>query len=216
MARNPYLYRGYRYDHETGLYYLNSRYYDPETGRFINADVYASTGDSSIACNMFAYCSNNPVNAVDPSGNIANTTIILIASIIVGVAVTATTAYEMQKSGADVKDTVFYSLGYGILAFGTVYTFGTSAYGLYYSMASYCGYTPVTQIGPTKGVDLVPTQSVEAQPTGIDVAEQLQKCEDDANRAYSGTGHVVGTLKHEAFRENVKALNNPNLLAEGS
>ncbi len=37
-AQNPYRYRGYRYDTETGLYYLNSRYYDPELGRFINAD----------------------------------------------------------------------------------------------------------------------------------------------------------------------------------
>ena len=43
IARNPYLYRGYRYDAETGLYYLNSRYYDPRTGRFINADVFVST-----------------------------------------------------------------------------------------------------------------------------------------------------------------------------
>ncbi len=68
VTRNPYLYRGYRYDHETGLYYLNSRYYDPETGRFVNADVYASTGDSSIACNMFAYCRNNPVSKIDGDG----------------------------------------------------------------------------------------------------------------------------------------------------
>ena len=68
-ANNPYLYRGYRYDHETGLYYLHSRYYDPETGRFLNADVFLSTGDSSIACNMFAYCFNNPVNMEDQTGN---------------------------------------------------------------------------------------------------------------------------------------------------
>ena len=68
LARNPYLYRGYRYDSETGLYYLNSRYYDPETGRFINADGFVSTGQGILGSNMFAYCLNNPVNGYDPGG----------------------------------------------------------------------------------------------------------------------------------------------------
>ena len=40
---NPLRYRGYVYDTETGLYYLQSRYYDPEIGRFLNADAFAST-----------------------------------------------------------------------------------------------------------------------------------------------------------------------------
>ena len=43
---NPLRYRGYVYDHETGLYYLQSRYYDPEIGRFINADALVSTGQA--------------------------------------------------------------------------------------------------------------------------------------------------------------------------
>ena len=53
---------------ETGLYYLQSRYYDPEMGRFINADAYASTGQGLLGNNMFAYCSNNPVMGFDPHG----------------------------------------------------------------------------------------------------------------------------------------------------
>ena len=65
---NPLRYRGYVYDTETGLYYLNSRYYNPETGRFINADGYVSTGQGFSGHNMFVYCGNNPVNRVDPSG----------------------------------------------------------------------------------------------------------------------------------------------------
>ena len=60
LARNPYLYRGYRYDSETGLYYLNSRYYDPETGRFINADGLINQG-FPFGNNLFVYCGNNPV-----------------------------------------------------------------------------------------------------------------------------------------------------------
>ena len=64
---NPFRYRGYYYDAESGLYYLNSRYYDPETGRFLNADGIIGSG-GIIGYNMFAACNNNPVMLSDPSG----------------------------------------------------------------------------------------------------------------------------------------------------
>ena len=67
---NPLRYRGYYYDTESGLYYLQSRYYDPATCRFINADGYASTGQGVWGCNMFAYCNNDPVNLNDSKGNV--------------------------------------------------------------------------------------------------------------------------------------------------
>lgn len=56
---NPFRYRGYYYDSESNLYYLNSRYYNPDWGRFINADVYVATGQGINSYNMFAYCFNN-------------------------------------------------------------------------------------------------------------------------------------------------------------
>ena len=65
---NPFRYRGYCYDTETGLYYLNSRYYDPTTQRFLNGDGYASTGQGILAMNMFSYCGNNPINYQDSDG----------------------------------------------------------------------------------------------------------------------------------------------------
>ena len=65
---NPLRYRGYVYDRETKVYYLQSRYYNPEIGRFISADAYASTGQGILGNNMFAYCGNNPVNRIDPTG----------------------------------------------------------------------------------------------------------------------------------------------------
>ena len=65
---NPLRYRGYVYDQETGLYYLQSRYYNPTICRFINADAFTSTGQGIIGNNMFAYCGNNPVMYVDFSG----------------------------------------------------------------------------------------------------------------------------------------------------
>lgn len=66
---NPLRYRGYVYDVETGLYYLQSRYYDPQVGRFLNADIFYSTGQGFVGNNMFAYCGNTPVSNYDPTGN---------------------------------------------------------------------------------------------------------------------------------------------------
>lgn len=65
---NPLRYRGYVYDEETQLYYCQSRYYDPATGRFINADAFASTGQGLLGYNMFTYCLNNPVLFSDHTG----------------------------------------------------------------------------------------------------------------------------------------------------
>ncbi len=67
---NPLRYRSYVYDTETGYYYLQSRYYDPEIGRFINADAFASTGQGMLNNNMFVYCLNNPTFYVDEAGYI--------------------------------------------------------------------------------------------------------------------------------------------------
>ena len=65
---NPFRYRGYYYDTETGLYYLQSRYYNPAWGRFLNADGYINANGDLTGYNMYAYCSNNPIMYVDPTG----------------------------------------------------------------------------------------------------------------------------------------------------
>ena len=65
---NPLRYRGYYYDAELEMYYLQSRYYDPMVGRFINADVYISSGKGILGDNLFTYCLNNPVNMLDVDG----------------------------------------------------------------------------------------------------------------------------------------------------
>ena len=66
---NPFRYRSYYYDKETEFYYLNSRYYNPEMGRFLNADSVIGANQDLLAYNLYAYASNNPVNFSDPSGN---------------------------------------------------------------------------------------------------------------------------------------------------
>ncbi len=64
----PFRYRGYVYDRETGWYYLQSRYYDPTACRFISADVLLSTGQGVLGHNAYAYCGNNPVHRIDSEG----------------------------------------------------------------------------------------------------------------------------------------------------
>lgn len=65
---NPIRYRSYYFDSETNFYYLNSRYYSPEMCRFLNADGVIGANQDIHAYNLFAYCSNNPINFCDPSG----------------------------------------------------------------------------------------------------------------------------------------------------
>lgn len=67
---NPFRYRGYIYDDETGLYYLKSRYYDPQTDRFLNEDdtAYIGATGTILSTNVFSYCENDPVNMIDYCG----------------------------------------------------------------------------------------------------------------------------------------------------
>ena len=68
-AENEVCYTGGIYDHSTGLYYLNARYYNPEDGRFVTEDTYRGETAKPETGHLYAYCANNPVNYVDPSGH---------------------------------------------------------------------------------------------------------------------------------------------------
>lgn len=95
---NPFRYRGYMYDTDTGLYYLQSRYYDPKTGCFINADSpeYTDTySGSPLSTNMFAYCENNAINSIDPSGTDA---VLLFQTDAVGIFGHAALIYQYKGS----------------------------------------------------------------------------------------------------------------------
>ena len=73
-------YKGYIYDEETKLYYLISRYYDPEIGRFISPDSVEYIEPNSISgLNLYVYCCNDPINMYDPSGNFAISIGLLLA-----------------------------------------------------------------------------------------------------------------------------------------
>ena len=114
MKDNPFRYRGYYYDTSIGLYYLNSRYYDPETGRFLNEDLVSYLEPETIGgINLYAYCLNDPVNNIDPSGHLVMTLLIAmgIGAAIGGIA-SAITGAIAGKRGLDL---FLHSLGGAVL-----------------------------------------------------------------------------------------------------
>ena len=68
-CNNPYRYAGYRYDGETGLYYLNARYYDATTARFMSEDTYSGQANDPLSLNLYTYCHNEPIMYEDPTGH---------------------------------------------------------------------------------------------------------------------------------------------------
>ena len=69
IADNPIRYAGYQYDEETGLYYLNARYYDSKIARFISEDTYRGDASDPLSLNLYTYCHNEPVMYWDPTGH---------------------------------------------------------------------------------------------------------------------------------------------------
>lgn len=114
---NPLRYRGYYYDTETGLYYLQSRYYDPEVGRFINPDVFATTDvDGVLSANMFAYCENNPIRNSDFSGALFG---LDPASAIIGAATGAITSLISGIASGDRGKDLIWDVALGAAAGAT-------------------------------------------------------------------------------------------------
>ena len=133
---NPFRYRSYYYDSDIQMYYLQSRYYDPEVGRFINCDDvhYIGTTQTELSYNAFAYCGNDPVNCSDPSGTIAMSTCIIIgvvAGAVIGGTIGGVISYKKYKSvrwkyifigavaGAAIGGAAGYAIGIAIGASAT-------------------------------------------------------------------------------------------------
>lgn len=120
---NPLRYRSYYYDSETGLYYVSSRYYDPEIGRWISPEpnVYNGEFDEGaglIGYNVYAYCANNPVNNLDPTGEFVISAAVLIGigigALIGGVAGGAYGYNKAAKNNVPKGQRWKYVVGYGI------------------------------------------------------------------------------------------------------
>ena len=131
---NPIRYRGYYYDEDTGLYYLNARYYNPEWRRFISPDdtAYLDT-ETPNGLNLYCYCGNDPVNYADPSGNDPLLVALLIG---LGIGVAAGlgyAAYTDYQDNYDIDGSIGWQryLGYSIIggAVGAGIGFGIGYWG---------------------------------------------------------------------------------------
>ncbi len=120
---NPFRYRSYYYDIETKFYFLKTRYYDPEIGRFITIDDISYLDPDSInGLNLYAYCLNNPLTYSDPNGHFVIATSILVGVVIgalVGGAIGGITAYQSAvsagKTGWNLVGATLLGVGTGAL-----------------------------------------------------------------------------------------------------
>ena len=122
---NPFRYRSYYYDRETNLYYLNTRYYDPEVGRFISQDDVGYLDPEHInGLNLFAYCGNNPVMGYDPDGmlNWLNIFGCILVAFVATAAVVGGIIASVASFGAATPAVAF---GWAVLG-GTLIGFGTA------------------------------------------------------------------------------------------
>ncbi len=119
LSMNPFRYRGYYFDSETGLYYLQSRYYDPKTGRFISPDAYSYLEPDTVnGLNLYSYCNNNPVMNVDPDGHL----VLSIGAIIFAGAMGAlfgavARTYGVVKNGGSAREAAGAFVGGAITGF---------------------------------------------------------------------------------------------------
>lgn len=90
---NPFRYRSYYYDSETKLYYLNSRYYNPAWGRFINADGIINASELINDFNLYAYTVNNPIKYQDDTGSLLDAAAVIFGGEIFAIAALGILAY---------------------------------------------------------------------------------------------------------------------------
>ena len=147
---NPLRYRGYVYDTETGLYYLQSRYYNPKWGRFINADAFPSTGQSFTGNNMFAYCGNNPVSRADDCGEFWH----LVVGGVIGGIIGAVSSAASGGDGVDILIGAVAGAAGGVLAASgagvVVQALGSAAISMASNAASQVNHIAKDKSGETK------------------------------------------------------------------
>ena len=202
-AVNPLRYRGYFYDTETGLYYLQSRYYDPTVKRFINADSYTSTNSNFIGYNMFAYCNNNPVVAKDSEGKWLN----IVVGAVVGAAINVTFAIIEQQPIDEVivsglcgaAGGALTAAGFGAVA-GAVTSLVDSGYGNIKSVAS--GSMSVGEAITGTVVDTALGTAFGAM--GSTSAAERSMSSQIANNAVNGVKSLMKSTVHPTVKATAK------------
>ena len=176
---NPFRYRGYYYDTESGLYYLQSRYYDPTTGRFVNADSFEYLGASGdiIGYNLFTYCENNPVVKIDSDGSFGIITWVIIGACVGAVIGASYTAYKGYIGGKRGYDLVCSVLSGGIIGAAVGAAAGAAIYGVYYAAMAI-------------GAKLT---AGSGGALGKIIYDNWQKAEQSLRNAFNGVSRTINT-----------------------
>ena len=170
---NPFRYRGYYYDVETGLYYLQTRYYDPQVGRFLSPDSVDYIAPDLIGgLNLYAYCNNNPVMPLE-----------VFKDVMIGIG-----------AGLTVGGLVFASAGVIVTAVSTAVSVGAALFSLgaaganigLFLVSAFTGKETPGPIEPPKIPDVIPTS-----PTILDYRTSSRKFENSKNFLYD---HFVSIL----------------------
>ena len=169
---NPFRYRGYYLDSETGLYYVSSRYYDPEIGRWINADSVIDQS-SALGYNLFAYCRNNPVNMADTTGELPFFLVTAAIGAVVGAVVGGVVA---AKNGGN----VWAGIGIGAAAGGLIGAGAGAAAGVLLAGSAAASTTSVV-IGAKAVASVVGSSGFSAG---------VKMLADNASQAYSNVSQV--------------------------
>ena len=159
--RNPFRYRGYFYDVETGLYYLQTRYYDPEIGRFLNMDdISYADPEQFHGLNLYAYCGNNPVMGYDPNGtwnwgNFWNliASIAIVCAVAVGSVLTAGAAAAVFGASAAVTSAMIGGAAFGSMFLGGL-EIGSQLINNGYGNINYGSVAIESFVGGTTGITM--------------------------------------------------------------
>ena len=132
INNNPFRYKGYYYDIETGWFWLSSRYNSPELCRFISPDDVDYLDPSSInGLNLYCYCLNNPISYCDPSGHIAISTLILCGLALVGM--------ELTIDGVASDNNTMTAIGLTMVAIPALISRGMAAFATTGTLATWIG-----------------------------------------------------------------------------
>ena len=205
---NPIRYRGYYYDSESGLYYLQSRYYDPVIGRFLNADAFTSTGQGIIGNNMFAYCNNNPVIRSDPTGcwswkNLFNfaATVTVVAIVVAVVVISGgSAAPPLLMAASALAGTTVTATTVATAAVGTAIV-GTTVMGVSVTATILEASNKNTFSKPTSQNQMQKQVERDQAPSEVDRVDKPHvNAPDQQNHIHFKDGSAInmdGTLSHE-------------------
>ena len=192
---NSLLYRGYYFDSETGFYYVSSRYYDPEIGRWISPEpnMYAGVFDSGsglVGYNVYAYCANNPVNFSDPTGEFILTALIVgvVAGAVIGGAIGGTVAYNSAKSSGLEGSDLFWATAGGV---GKGALIGGVAGGLVGATGGVVAAYGATSVAGTAMITA--TATITAKATEV-TALQAKKSTNDGDNGWQIANDCIDSI----------------------